>query len=113
MARVSFRIVFEDRTALGPGKIELLERIAELGSISAAGRVFGMSYRRTWTLVDELNTMFAVPLVHATPGGTGGGGARLTALGERIVREYREVEATIHAGTADALARIDADKRTG
>jgi molybdate transport system regulatory protein len=113
MARVSFRIVFEDRTALGPGKIELLERIAELGSISAAGRVFGMSYRRAWTLVDELNNMFTSPLVRAAPGGTGGGGARLTALGERIVREYRALETTIHANVADSLAALDADKRVG
>jgi molybdate transport repressor ModE-like protein len=73
---------------LGPGKILLLERISEHGSIAAAGRSMGMSYRRAWELVAALNASFATPLVSAQGGGRQGGGARLTALGHDLVGQY-------------------------
>jgi molybdate transport system regulatory protein len=105
MARVSLRLGFSGEQALGPGKVRLLELIAETGSISAAGRAMEMSYRRAWMLVDELNRMFREPLVEARPGGTNGGGASLTEAGDDVVRRYRAIESTV---TANANAHIAA-----
>ncbi|GFE94120.1 winged helix-turn-helix domain-containing protein [Acetobacter persici] len=88
--RLTLRVDADKKPALGHGKIRLLEQLAETGSISAAGRAMGMSYRRTWLLVDSLNQMFREPLVVTRPGG--GGGAFLTAEGEAVVRCYRDIE---------------------
>jgi molybdate transport system regulatory protein len=90
--RLSLRLDFPAGNRLGPGKITLLEAIAVEGSISGAGRRMKMSYRRAWLLVDELNHMFHAALVEAQPGGAKGGGARLSPLGEDIVRHYRAIE---------------------
>jgi molybdate transport system regulatory protein len=87
------RIVLRPGAALGPGKIDLLEAIAETGSIRAAGNRFKMSYRRAWSLVAELNGMFKTPLVQAETGGRGGGGAKLTPLGKQVVERFRAMEA--------------------
>ena len=99
------RVVFEGGRRLGPGKADLLELVRETGSISAAGRRMGMSYKRAWTLIEELNAMFRAPLVHSVRGGTKGGGARLTEMGETILAHYRALErkAALH-GTADLEA---------
>jgi molybdate transport system regulatory protein len=86
------RVVLDGAVAMGPGKVELLEGIVETGSIAAAGRRMGMSYKRAWLLVDEMNTMFAGPLVDAAKGGAGGGGAALTPLGQRMLAAYRGLE---------------------
>jgi molybdate transport system regulatory protein len=86
------KLVLRDKAALGPGKIALLEAIGEIGSIRAAGNRFKMSYRRAWSLVAELNGMFATPLVLAEAGGKGGGGATLTPLGREVVERYRAIE---------------------
>ncbi|PTQ10288.1 ModE family transcriptional regulator [Sphingomonas oleivorans] len=83
--------------AIGPGKAALLEAIAEHGSISAAGRVLGMSYRRTWLLVDVMNRCWAEPLVEAAAGGSKGGGAALTETGRRVLESYRAIEQRIAA----------------
>ncbi len=98
------RVVLRPGSALGPGKIDLLEAIAETGSIRAAGSRFKMSYRRAWSLIAELNAMFEAPLVLAETGGRGGGGATLTPLGREVVTRFRRME----AGTA---AAIEADTR--
>jgi len=87
------RVVLRPGAALGPGKIDLLEAIAETGSIRAAGSRFKMSYRRAWSLVAELNGMFKTPLVVAETGGRGGGGATLTPLGRKVVERFRAMEA--------------------
>jgi molybdate transport system regulatory protein len=87
------RVVLRHGAALGPGKIALLEAIAETGSIRAAGGRFKMSYRRAWGLVAELNGMFAKPLVTAETGGRGGGGATITPLGREVVKRFRSMEA--------------------
>jgi molybdate transport system regulatory protein len=87
------RVVLRHGAALGPGKIDLLEAIAETGSIRAAGSRFKMSYRRAWGLVAELNAMFKAPLVVAEAGGRGGGGATLTPLGRSVVERFRRMEA--------------------
>lgn len=94
--------------ALGPGKVELLERIAEHGSISAAGREMGMSYRRAWMLVDALNSQFAGPLVAKQSGGSGGGGAVLTDLGRDIVARYRRIERLANEAAVQDLAALSA-----
>ena len=101
-----FRIVLCPGVALGPGKADLLGAIADTNSITAAASRFGMSYKRGWSLVRELNSVFAGPLVETTKGGTGGGGsARLTPLGRHVLDRYRQMEAdaaaVIAAGIAD------------
>ena len=100
------RVVLGGEVALGPGKAELLEGIAETGSIAAAGRRMGMSYKRAWTLVEAMNAMFAAPLVDAVKGGAGGGGASLTPLGSRILAAYRTVEERAAAACAAELATM-------
>lgn len=107
MARLTLRIDFGDDRAIGPGKIRLLELIAARGSISAAGREMGMSYRRAWLLVDSLNHYFREPVVAAQVGGTHGGGASLTASGRAVVEHYRAIEqaaASAGASHVGALA---------
>ena len=79
------RILLGERVMVGPGKAELLDRIRDCGSISAAGRAMGMSYKRAWSLVDEMNGGFAEPLVVSARGGPGGGGASLTATGVAVL----------------------------
>ena len=86
------RILFGAATALGPGKADLLEAIADTGSISAAARRMGMSYRRAWNLVDSMNREFTLPLVQAAAGGKRGGGTEITETGEQILKRYREIE---------------------
>jgi molybdate transport system regulatory protein len=96
------RLVFGEGLRLGPGKVELLEHIRATGSISAAGRAMGMSYRRAWGLVEEMNAMFARALVERERGGAGGGGARLTEAGRRVLSLYRRIE-----GEAARASRAD------
>jgi molybdate transport system regulatory protein len=92
---------------LGPGRADLLAYIEQTGSIAAAGRRMGMSYKRAWVLVDSLNSLFQHPLVQASKGGAGGGGAHLTPLGVRLLAAYRGLEAaTLEAG-APWLAEIE------
>ena len=88
------RIVFGDDEMIGPGKAELLERIDRCGSIAAAGREMGMSYKRAWQLIGTLNAMFRDPLVDSTRGGPGGGGAVLTHSGRHVLSLYRAFEQT-------------------
>jgi molybdate transport system regulatory protein len=85
-------VKFGDRAFIGPGKVQLLELIERHGSISAAGRAMDMSYRRAWMIIEELNKAFASPLVAKQTGGSGGGGAVLTALGKEIAERYRRIE---------------------
>lgn len=86
---------------MGPGKADLLERIGQCGSIAAAGREMGMSYKRAWELIGTLNAMFRAPLVESTRGGPGGGGAVLTELGREVLAQYRAFEEeTATAGAA-------------
>jgi molybdate transport system regulatory protein len=92
MPSLSVRIDLDAGGRIGPGKIELLEQIASLGSISAAGRALGMSYRRAWELVDETNKIFGKAVAERQVGGKGGGGATLTPLGLALVTRYRAIE---------------------
>ena len=104
--RTTLRLDFDQSRRLGPGKIALLEAIARTGSISAAGREFGMAYRRAWLLTDEVNHMFATPLVIARGGGRNGGGATLTELGRKVVRLYRSAEAKVRTSASREIRAI-------
>lgn len=101
---------------IGPGKADLLERIGATGSIAAAGRGMGMSYKRAWSLVETLNAMFREPLVESSRGGPGGGGASLTPAGQAVLAHYRAFEAVAaRAGEAEigALAGLLRDISQG
>jgi molybdate transport system regulatory protein len=113
-----FRIVLEPGVALGPGKADLLQAIDETASITAAAARFGMSYKRGWSLVKEMNADFDQPLVETEKGGTGGGGgARLTQRGRYVLQRYRRMEAdagkVIEAGVADLRKHLAPKKRRG
>jgi molybdate transport system regulatory protein len=95
------RILLGAAIAIGPGKAALLEAIAETGSIAAAGRRMGMSYRRAWVLVKSMNGCFRDRLVEASKGGSAGGGAELTEMGREVLRRYRAMEAR----AADAVVQ--------
>jgi len=101
------RILIGDGMVLGPGKVDLLEAIGRTGSISAAGRELGMSYRRAWLLVDALNHMFPDQLVSAAPGGAKGGGAKLTDYGRGVAAAYRRVEARARVAMQEELAQFN------
>ncbi|MBS0961051.1 MULTISPECIES: winged helix-turn-helix domain-containing protein [Acetobacter] len=102
--RLTLRLDADDTPVLGHGKIRLLEKLAETGSISAAGRAMGMSYRRTWLLVDSLNQLFSSPVVTTRTGG--GGGATVTQLGLAVLALYRKMEAEAAVACAEDMARL-------
>ncbi|NKX45983.1 winged helix-turn-helix domain-containing protein [Roseicyclus persicicus] len=111
---IRLRLLFgEDGTMFGPGKADLLEGIAAEGSIAAAGRRMGMSYRRAWSLVEEMNAAFARPLVDTSRGGARGGGARLTGEGAAVLAHYRALEAQVAALGAPEIDGIARLLRTG
>lgn len=90
--RLSIRVDLASGARIGPGKVAVLEEIGRSGSISAAGRILRMSYRRTWQLVEELNRSLGVPVVETAAGGSGGGGAVLTEAGRVVIERYRAIE---------------------
>ncbi|MBL8645018.1 MAG: LysR family transcriptional regulator [Rhodospirillaceae bacterium] len=101
------RLNLTPTVALGPGKAELLDRIAETGSISAAAKTMKMSYRRAWLLLDELNSSFTQPVVEKTKGGRGGGGgATLTAWGQEVLRLYRAIETKSRKASSAAMRKL-------
>lgn len=102
------RIILGDEVAIGPGKADVLESIRETGSIAAAGRRLGMSYKRVWLLVDSMNRCFTLPLVEANKGGSRGGGARLSVLGEEVLSRYRRMQALAEAAIAGEVAALHA-----
>ena len=104
--QLRLRVYRDDVIAIGPGKVALLEAISQAGSISAAARSLGMSYRRAWLLVDEMNQALRSPVVSTATGGTRGGGANLTAAGEALVRHYRGIENRLQAAAADDIAAL-------
>ena len=91
-SRLTLRIDLGPGQSVGPGKIRLLEAVAESGSISSAGRALGMSYRRAWMLIEQMNLSFRRKVVTTQLGGTHGGGAVLTPFGRELVKRYRAIE---------------------
>ena len=104
--RLTVRVDFGADRALGPGKIRLLEAIGKTGSISRAGRALGMSYRRAWLLVDDMNRCFRAPVVMTQPGGVRGGGAALTPFGLELIEKYRAIEARATAAAEPDLQAL-------
>jgi molybdate transport system regulatory protein len=110
-SRLTLRVDFGAQRSIGPGKIRLLEAVGRTGSISKAGRALGMSYRRAWLLINDMNTCFRDAVVAAQPGGSQGGGAKLTRFGEKVIRDYRAIErsaltaAKVRLRTLESLLR--------
>ena len=104
---LTLRILGRSRPAIGPGKAELLDRISATGSISAAAREMGMSYRRAWKLVEALNEDFSGPLVQTATGGRLGGGATVTELGLDVLRRYRSMESSASSAVKRDLGGIE------
>ena len=98
--KLKIQLYCGDEIAMGPGKADLLDAIRAHGSISAAGRALGMSYRRAWMLVDVMNRCWRERLVETSPGSAHGGGARVTLFGETVLRHYRGLQDRI-AGASD------------
>lgn len=113
--RIVLRLELNPDVRLGPGKIRLLEQIRATGSISAAGRSMGMSYRRAWLLVDSLNHDFRQPAVLTRPGGRRGGGAELTAFGVELIHRYHRMQSAAEQAAAAELAFLKqaADQQDG
>ncbi|MXN65233.1 LysR family transcriptional regulator [Stappia sp. GBMRC 2046] len=110
--KVRLRIVLAPGVALGPGKADLLQGIAETGSIRAAGRRLSMSYKRAWNLVGELNRGFEEPLIETGKGGAGGGGgAQLTMLGKEVLARFRAVEAALASSAGKDLDALVAQAK--
>lgn len=109
MPSLSLRINLDPDGRLGPGKIELLEQIAAVGSISAAARGMNMSYKRAWDLVEEMNRLFGKPVVSTQSGGRRGGGAQLTPVGLAVVSRFRAIERAATSATEQHIAALQAE----
>jgi molybdate transport system regulatory protein len=105
---IRFRVDFDDRCSVGVGKVRLLEAVEHTGSLSQAARHMGMSYRRAWLLIESMNVEFDTPVISATVGGSGGGGAKLTSFGKELIEAYRKLEMQLAPLTADCMGRVAA-----
>jgi len=108
---LTLRILADRQPAMGPGKARLVAAIDATGSISAAARAMGMSYRRAWQLVDALNESFSQPVVLTATGGRRGGGASVTPFGRQLIRRYRVMEDKASAAIAANLAEFSTHLR--
>ena len=106
---VFIRLYLPNGHRIGPGKIALLEAIRTEGSITAAARYLGMSYRRAWELVEELNATFGRPLVESRAGGKAGGGADLTPLGYFVIGRYRAIQKAVEQASHGHLSALQAE----
>ena len=105
-AKFRMRVTAGDVVAIGPGKIALIEAIAETGSITAAAKSLEMSYRRAWMLLDELNRALKKPAVDSAKGGPHGGGSALTDTGRELVDLYRRIEVNAAKACQADLTRL-------
>ena len=111
MSELRITIVFPSGARIGPGKAALLQSIADTGSISAAARGMGMSYKRAWLLLDSMNQAFKKSVVKAASGGAGGGGATLTPFGVDVLDRYRRIQRQASSTAADDLAALTRQAR--
>lgn len=95
--KITLRVDFDSVHSIGPGKVALLEKMRDAGSLSQAARDLDMSYRRAWQLLASLNQSFREPLVLTNTGGSGGGGTTLTEFGVAMVAAYRQFEKETNA----------------
>ena len=109
LPNLSVRIDLDAESRIGPGKIQLLENIDKLGSISAAGRAMDMSYKRAWDLVDEINRVCRQAAVERQTGGRNGGGTALTPFGASLVARYRKIERDAARAVHKELLALKAD----
>ncbi|MEW9856246.1 winged helix-turn-helix domain-containing protein [Novosphingobium sp. M1R2S20] len=115
LLKVKVQVMVGDAIAIGPGKADLLEAVATKGSIAAAGRCLGLSYRRTRDMIDTLNACWRSPLVTTVKGGQHGGGTSLTPDGRLVLERYRvlqralKVTASEHGASLLELATDRAD----
>ncbi|MDT9001068.1 LysR family transcriptional regulator [Paucibacter sp. APW11] len=100
------RVTAGEVIAIGPGKIALLEALAETRSITAAAKAQGMSYRRAWLLIDELNQALREPAVRSASGGAQGGGSELTEFGQQLIALYRAIEAQAQAACKTEIRQL-------
>jgi molybdate transport system regulatory protein len=107
MAHLKLTVVVASGARIGPGKAKLLESIRDTGSISAAAREMGMSYKRAWQLLDSLNTAFEPAVITTSMGGPGGGGARLTDFGHELLERYRRMQEQSQAMFGEDLERLE------
>jgi molybdate transport system regulatory protein len=112
MPRLTIRIDFDDGSALGPGKIRLLELVAETGSIRKAAAGMKMSYRKAWLLLKALKETFGEALVETTTGGRSGGGARLSRRGRFVVARYRDLEGAARRAGGPAVDALNVRLRS-
>jgi molybdate transport system regulatory protein len=106
VVRFRMRVTRGDAIAIGPGKIALLETIHQTRSITAAAKAIGMSYRRAWILVDDVNSALKRPAVASLVGGETGGGSTLTEVGLELVAVYRRIEANAEKACAADIKRM-------
>ncbi len=107
MVRLTVRVDFGDAGSMGPGKARLLELVEKEGSIRRAAMAMEMSYRQAWLLVQSLDDMFSAPIVETATGGTKGGGARLTELGQSVLHHYRAIEKKATTAAASDLKAME------
>ena len=103
---VRFRVDFNPACSLGPGKISLLQTIGDCGSVSQAARTLGMSYRRAWLLIANLNTMFSKKVTTSATGGRKGGGMLLTPFGRTVISTFRQLEKDVARRAARQLTSL-------
>lgn len=106
LVRFRLRVTAGDLIAVGPGKISLLEAIGETGSLTAAAKSIGMSYRRAWLLLDGLNRSLKRPAVESAKGGQHGGGSELTEVGRELITLYRRIETTAARACAVDIKQV-------
>ncbi len=100
------RVKFSDDFYMGPGRADLMQGIAETGSITASGKRMDMSYKRAWSLVQALNEGFGAPLIETSRGGAAQGGAHLTAEGQFVLQSYRAMEAAAREAIAEEFGSV-------
>lgn len=111
--RLFLRVIAGERRMIGPGRAELLERIDRTGSIAAAAREMGMSYRRAWLHVEDLARQVGTPVVETAQGGRRGGGALLSEAGRTLLHAYRRMQHTAERALGPDLARLERLTRGG
>lgn len=104
--KIKAQLMLGEEIAFGPGKADLLDAIRATGSISAAARHMGLSYRRAWQMVDAMNRLFREPLVRTAQGARGG--ASVTDVGEQVLARYRTLQRTLRNAAVDADAELRA-----
>ncbi len=107
MARLTLRVDLDGAGSVGPGKIRLLESIAEQGSIRSGASALKMSYKRAWGLVRELEEIFGAPVLETETGGRAGGGARLSPLGRSVVKQYRAAEREAARAAHQSMGKLE------